>query len=109
MPATERRGWGGRIFGLSRIGKTLCGTDREEDMPTVLRSGPYRFYFYSNERNEPPHVHVRRDQSFAKFWLQPVALASSKRYQSHELRATRATIEQHRNQFLEAWNEHIRC
>jgi hypothetical protein len=77
-------------------------------MPTVLRSGPYRFYFYSNERNEPPHVHVRRDRSFAKFWLQPVTLASSKRYPSHELRAVQALIEEHRDEFLEAWNEHIR-
>jgi len=77
-------------------------------MPTVLRSGPYRFYFYSNERNEPPHVHVRRNRSFAKFWLQPVTLASSKRYSSHELRALHAIIEEHRDGFLEAWNEHIR-
>jgi len=77
-------------------------------MPTVLMDGPYRFYFYSNERNEPPHVHVRRDRSFAKFWLQPVALASSKRYHSHELRAIRTIIEEHKVQFLEAWNEHIR-
>ena len=44
-------------------------------MPTVLRSGPYRFYFYSHEPNEPPHVHVDRDDLSAKFWLQPVGLA----------------------------------
>jgi len=44
-------------------------------MPTVLRSGPYRFYFYSHEPNEPPHIHVERDDLSAKFWLDPVALA----------------------------------
>ena len=77
-------------------------------MPTVLNSGPYRFYFYSNERNEPPHVHVRRDNSFAKFWLWPIALAGSKRFHSRELRTIQAIIEDHRTQFLEAWNEHIR-
>ncbi|KAB2961114.1 MAG: DUF4160 domain-containing protein [Candidatus Methylomirabilis oxygeniifera] len=40
-------------------------------MPTILRSGPYRFYFYSNERAEPPHIHVQRERFFAKFWLNP--------------------------------------
>jgi hypothetical protein len=44
-------------------------------MPTVLRTGPYRFYFYSHETNEPPHVHVQRDARSAKFWLRPVGLA----------------------------------
>jgi hypothetical protein len=76
-------------------------------MPTVLRSGPYRFYFYSNERNEPPHVHIRRDNSFAKFWLSPTALAGSKRLTSRELRTIQDIIEVHRDDFLEAWNEHI--
>jgi hypothetical protein len=43
-------------------------------MPTVLRSGPYRFYFYNHEPNDPPHVHVDRDDLSAKFWLPPVEL-----------------------------------
>ena len=42
--------------------------------------GPYRIYFYSHEPNEPPHVHVDRDDQSAKFWLDPVALASSVRW-----------------------------
>lgn len=44
-------------------------------MPTVLRSGPYRFYFYAGDRAEPPHVHVERDDRECKFWLEPVGLA----------------------------------
>ena len=44
-------------------------------MPTVMRSGPYRLYFYSHELNEPPHVHVDRDDQSAKVWLRPVGLA----------------------------------
>ena len=43
-------------------------------MPTVLRRGPYRFFFYSSDRAEPPHVHVERDENLAKFWLDPVRL-----------------------------------
>jgi Domain of unknown function (DUF4160) len=38
-------------------------------MQTVLRIGPYRFYFYSHEPNEPPHIHVDRDDMTAKYWL----------------------------------------
>jgi Domain of unknown function (DUF4160) len=45
-------------------------------MPTVLRVGPYRFFFYSGDGSEAPHVHVERDASVAKFWLDPVRLAA---------------------------------
>lgn len=40
-------------------------------MPTVLRDGPYRFYFVSSDRDEPSHIHVRTHSGFAKFWLDP--------------------------------------
>ncbi|WP_159816670.1 DUF4160 domain-containing protein [Cyanobium sp. Copco_Reservoir_LC18] len=55
-------------------------------MPTVHRSGPYRFFFYCHESNEPPQVHVDRDQDFCMVWLMPVALSSSLGYKSWELR-----------------------
>ncbi len=38
-------------------------------MPTVLRNGPYRFFFYAGDRDEPPHIHIERDNNIAKFWL----------------------------------------
>lgn len=76
-------------------------------MPTVLRVGAYRFYFYSNEKGEPPHIHVQRERLLAKFWLIPVALAGSKRFASHELRTLQKHVEENRERFLEAWNEHI--
>ena len=50
-------------------------------MPTVLRAGPYRVYWYSHEPNEPPHVHIDRDDLSAKFWLSPVTLARGTRRQ----------------------------
>ena len=56
-------------------------------MPTVLRTGPYRFYFYSHEPNEPPHVHVDRDDLSAKFWLRPIGLARNFGFSPKELRA----------------------
>ena len=58
---------------IGRVWKTLVRLPcYNRAMPTVFRSGPYRFYFYSHEPNEPPHVHIDRDESSAKFWLDPV-------------------------------------
>ena len=73
-------------------------------MPTVLRSGPYRFYFYSHEPNEPPHVHVDRDDLSAKFWLAPVALARNFGFNTIELNRLYAIINRHREELLETWN-----
>jgi hypothetical protein len=74
-------------------------------MPTVLRSGPYRFYFYSHEPNEPPHIHADRDDRSAKFWLNPVQLARNLGFRAHELREIQSIVAEHGEEFLEAWNE----
>jgi hypothetical protein len=64
-------------------------------------------YFFSHEPNEPPHVHVDRDNLSAKFWLQPLALARNFGFSPRELRRIRAVIEQNLEKLLEAWNGHI--
>jgi hypothetical protein len=74
-------------------------------MPTVLRVGPYRFFFYVGDRNEPPHVHIRRDKYEAKFWLQPTRLAKRIGFKPAELRRIRQIIEDNHQQLVEAWNE----
>ncbi len=73
-------------------------------MPTVLRDGPYRFYFYSHEPNEAPHVHVDRDDDSAKFWLVPVALVRNFGFRPHELRVLERLVNEHKAALLEAWN-----
>lgn len=73
--------------------------------PTVLRVGRYRFFFFSNEGFEPPHVHVQDGSSLAKFWLVPVELATSTGFGSRELTHLRALVAEHREALLEAWNE----
>ena len=45
-----------------------------EWMPTVLRVGPSRFFFFAADRDEPHHVHVEREDKIAKYWLDPVRL-----------------------------------
>ncbi len=76
-------------------------------MPTVLRVGPYRVYFYSHEPNEPPHVHVDRDHLSAKFWLSPVILARDVGFSASELTKIDRILVDHRHELLEAWNEHF--
>jgi len=74
-------------------------------MPTVLRHGPYRFFFVSHDRAEPPHVHVRREKMVAKFWLDPVALQQSGGYNPRELNTIAALVRDHRGMLLERWHE----
>lgn len=76
-------------------------------MPTVLRSGPYRFYFYSHEPNEPRHIHVDRDDLSAKFWLEPVALARNFGFSAKELGTVQSLVEENQGRFVEAWNGHF--
>jgi hypothetical protein len=74
-------------------------------MPTVLKVGPYRFFFVSLDRGEPPHIHVRRENKVAKFWLDPVALQRTGGYSRLELNTIAAMIEEHRETLLESWHE----
>lgn len=73
-------------------------------MPTVLKHGPYRFYFFSHEPNEPPHIHVDRDNESAKFWLQSVSVARNLGFSARELNALVLLVKGNRQTFLEAWN-----
>lgn len=76
-------------------------------MPTILRIGAYRFFFYSNENGEPPHIHIQRDRSLAKFWLSPVSLASSTRFSPKEIRNMKKLVDKNKPELLEAWNEYF--
>ena len=62
-------------------------------MPTVLRIGAYRFHYYSDEGNEPPHIHVRTPEGDCKFWLEPsIILASNRGVRPHDLRQIECLI-----------------
>jgi hypothetical protein len=76
-------------------------------MPTVLREGPYRLFIYSNEGDEPPHVHVRAGGSVAKFCLEPVGYARSRRFAAHELTQVQLLVQEHRTELLRAWNDYF--
>ena len=76
-------------------------------MPTVLRSGPYRFFFYAGDRDEPPHIHIERDDDKAKFWLEPVRLQNSGGFSRTEINRIQKLVEENRDDLLRSWNEYF--
>jgi hypothetical protein len=76
-------------------------------MPTVLRIGRFRFFFFSNEREEPPHIHVQAAEDEAKFWLEPIQLAANYGFRTGELTAIEQLVSENRELLLESWNEHF--
>ena len=91
------------IGDVTSINEKSSRYGREVNLPTVLRKGPYRFYWYSHEPGEPPHVHVDQDLLTAKFWLDSVGLAQNNGFQLHQLRRIRSIIEDNQSVLLEAW------
>ena len=76
--------------------------------PTVLQSGPYRFFFFSSDRNEPTHVHVKRDRKLAKFWLMPVRVAYNYGFSETELRRIAGIVRKHEAALSKAWHDYFK-
>jgi hypothetical protein len=75
--------------------------------PTILRLGPYRFYFNSREETRM-HVHIETGRGMAKFWLEPiVALATYEHLDTDELRAIELIIEERQDEFKTRWRQHF--
>jgi len=74
-------------------------------MPTILRVGPYRFFFYAGDRNEPPHMHVERERFIAKFWLALVMLVRSGGFNRNEISRIRGLVLENQDELLRGWNE----
>ena len=77
--------------------------------PTVLRAGPYRFFFFSSDGREPRHVHVGRDDKAAKFWLEPVRLEYNQGFASAELQRIRGLVQGHQATLVKEWNAYFRA
>jgi len=74
-------------------------------MPSVPIKGPYRFFFYAGDRDEPPHIHVERETMKAKFWLNPVRLQSSGGFSRSEINRIQRLVEDNKEDLLRSWNE----
>ena len=73
-------------------------------MPTVLRTGRYRLFFYSSDREEPIHVHVEADENIAKVWLDPIRLENSGGFNRSEINRILSIIKENQIELMEAWN-----
>lgn len=74
-------------------------------MPTLLTVGPYRFFCYAGDGEEPPHVHIERDQNEAKFWLQPIRLQKNRGFSRTEINRIQKLVEEHQEPLLAGWND----
>jgi hypothetical protein len=76
-------------------------------VPTLLRVRGYRFFFFSKEEREPPHVHVAHAGRYAKFWLEPVELADVRGFRGHELTEIRRIVVEKGELFRKEWHEYF--
>lgn len=76
-------------------------------MPTVLRRGPYRLFFYAGDGEEPMHVHIERDSKQAKVWLNPVRLHNRGAFTHTETRRILAMVLENAHFLRNAWNEYF--
>lgn len=76
-------------------------------MPTVLRVGAFRFHFYSDERQEPPHIHVRSPDGECKFWLDPaIGLARNRGVRANDLRKIERLVFENYELLRKAFDEY---
>jgi len=76
-------------------------------MPTAFREGPYSFILFSSDRDEPPHIHVKRDRQIAKFWLSPVSLVKNRGSGEHELNRITRLVVRYQERLTEAWHDYF--
>ena len=76
-------------------------------MPTILKVGPYRFFFYAGDQNEPPHVHVEQGGNIAKFWLNPVRLQNGSGFNHREIRRMQKIVEENKEELMRNWDEYF--
>ena len=77
-------------------------------MPTAMKKDGYRFFFYSNEGNEPPHIHVEKAEAYAKYWLESDEFASSNGFTNSQLRKVRNLIITNKDLLHESWHAHFK-
>ena len=76
-------------------------------MPHKTSDGTYRFVFYASDWEEPPHVHVQRENRVGKFWLDPVRLERSAGFGRSETRRIARILERYQALLLESWREYF--
>jgi hypothetical protein len=76
-------------------------------MPTFLIKNGFRFFIYSNESNEPVHVHIEKGEGEGKIWLSPVAVEYMERFKQQEINQVMQIINKETDNFIKQWNKHF--
>lgn len=76
-------------------------------MPTILRKLGFRFFFYSNEGNEPPHIHVEKGNGRGKYWLEPVEKSYMKDFTKQEEKKVEFIVHEEQELFKHKWYEYF--
>ncbi len=76
-------------------------------MPTVLNILGFRFFFYSNERNEPPHIHVEKGNGYGKYWLEPLERDYMNNFSPRDERKVDEIVQEQKVNFLNKWYEYF--
>lgn len=76
-------------------------------MSTILTVGSYSFIFLSSAKGEPPHIHIKRDEQIAKFWLTPVSLGQNVGFKSQELEQIGRLVAESQMTLLDAWHDYF--
>jgi hypothetical protein len=80
----------------------------ETIMPTGFTKEGFRFHFYSNERNEPPHIHVTGKGGEMKLWLPSLTVAFSFGLSPPAQRRVVEITHENITLLMERWNEFSR-
>jgi len=77
-------------------------------MPTLLLVKGLRFFFYSNENNEPAHVHVAKGSADGKVWLEPaIRIEYLYGFSNREEHEIMAIVTDNYSNFKIKWNEYF--
>ena len=76
-------------------------------MPTVIWEDGYRFFFYSNEGNEPRHIHVEKGEGAGKYWLDPVSLCYAHGFSRAQLARIRELVWKNADLFRRKWDNYF--
>jgi hypothetical protein len=95
------------LAGTIELGGSAKSGQNQIVSPTVLQSGPYRFFFFSSDRGEPIHVHVERERKTAKFWLDPVQMEYNHGFAPVELNKVATLVQEHETDLVKAWHEYF--
>lgn len=74
-------------------------------MPTILKTLGFRFFFYSNEGNEPPHIHIEKGEGSGKYWVEPVEKEYMYNFTKRDEKKVDEIVREHQNYFKRKWYE----